>query len=140
MQFTKLITNPGKYPAYVSVVILLLRVTSGILMLTHGYGKLQRLLDGGTIKFADPFGAGPTVSLVLAVFAEVICSSLIILGVFTRLSAIPLIITMLTAAFIIHGGDPIRDKELAILYAVVFITIAFLGAGKYSVDNWLNRK
>jgi putative oxidoreductase len=121
------------------MVLLLLRVTAGVLMLTHGYGKLQMLLNGGPYAFADPFGLGHTITLVVAVFAEFICSILIILGVFTRLAAIPLIITMMTAAIIIHSGDPIGNRELSILFGVIFIALAFFGAGKYSVDYLMKK-
>ncbi len=108
-------------------------------MLTHGYGKLQLLLNGGPYAFADPYGVGHTITLIVAVFAEFFCSILIILGLFTRLAAIPLIITMMTAAIIIHSGDPIGNRELSILFGVVFIKLAFFGAGKFSVDNLMKR-
>lgn len=133
------LTSPGNHPANISAVILLLRVTAGVLMLTHGYGKLQLLLNGGPYTFADPYGVGQTITLIVAVFAEFFCSILIILGLFTRLAAIPLIITMMTAAIIIHSGDPIGNRELSILFGVIFITLAFFGAGKYSVDNLMKR-
>jgi uncharacterized membrane protein YphA (DoxX/SURF4 family) len=42
----------------------------------------------------------------------------LVLGLATRLAAFPLLFTMLTAAFFIHGDDPWAKKELAVLYAV----------------------
>ena len=83
------------------------RVTIGILMLTHGLPKLQKLMDGN-VEFADPFHMGPTVSLTLTVFAEVVCAFLLVLGLATRLATIPLIITMLKRytriVMLIHTG------------------------------------
>ena len=102
----------------------------GLLMLTYGYPKLIKLFSGGEITFADPFGAGVIISLTLAVFAEVICSILIIAGYQTRLACIPLIITMLAVIFVIHSDDPFKRKELTILYAVAFTVIMLLGARK----------
>lgn len=127
--------NPGMYTREVNLALLFLRVSIGILMLTHGTGKFIVLLDGGPIEFADPIGIGPAASLALAVFAEFICSLLLIFGVATRFTIIPLIITMLVAGFIVHADDVFHVKEKAFLFLTVFITIAIAGAGKISADN-----
>ncbi len=119
--------------------ILLLRLTAGGFMLTHGVPKLQRLL-AGDLQFGDPLGLSPEVSLVLAVFAEFLCSVLVILGLGTRLAAIPLMVTMAVAGFIAHGADPFGRKELALFYLVAFIVIFLLGGGKYSVDQIISKK
>src|SRR5690606_9891146 len=112
----------------------------GGLMLMHGLGKLTMLLGNDPILFADPLGIGLTTSLALAVFAEVFCSIFLIFGIATRISAIPLIVTMLIAAFLVHGNDDFAVQEFAILYLIIYVVIAIVGAGKYSVDNWLSKK
>ncbi|MBH54715.1 MAG: DoxX family protein [Opitutaceae bacterium] len=106
-------------------------------MLTHGYPKLLKLFGSGEIKFGDPIGIGPVASLVLVVFSEVVCTTLIGLGFLTRLSSIPVMITMLVAAFISHGADPFARKEMALLYLLVFTTLLVFGSGRYSVDGYL---
>jgi putative oxidoreductase len=121
-------------------ILLLLRIAVAAFMLTHGYPKLMKLLAGGEIRFADPFGLGMTFSLVLAVFAEFFCSILHAFGIGTRLAAIPLIITMSVAAFIAHGSDPFGKKELALLYLVIYVFFLFAGSGKFSVDYLISRK
>jgi putative oxidoreductase len=78
--------------------------------------------------------------LALAVFAEVFCSILIMLGLFTRLSAIPLIITMLVAWLMVHISDPFGDQELAVFYLVSYVVLFLQGAGWYSIDSLMNRK
>ena len=120
--------------------ILLSRVSAGIGMLTHGLPKLNKLLEGGEITFGDPIGLGPVFSLVLAVFSEFLCSIFIILGLGTRLASIPLIITMAVAAFVVHGPDPFRQKEMAILYLIIFIVLLVTGSRKYSLDRILFRR
>ena len=137
---TKKLLNPGSYSREINVALLFLRITIGILMLVHGTGKLITLLEGGPIEFADPIGVGPAASLVLAVFAEFICSLFLIFGVATRFAAFPLIITMMVAGFVVHANDVFFVKEKAFLFLIVFITIAIAGAGKISVDNWIYRK
>ena len=120
--------------------LLVLRVGVGTLMaFAHGSRKLGGFAELAP-RFADPYGFGSTASLALAVFAEFFCSLALIFGVFTRLATIPLIVTMLTAAFIIHGDDPFGKKELAFMYLVPFLTLLLAGAGRYSVDELLNRK
>jgi putative oxidoreductase len=116
--------------------LLILRVGLGGLMLTHGWGKLQKLV-AGDVSFANPIGIGEVPSLILAVVAEFLCAVLVILGVKTRWTAIPLVITMAVAAFVVHAGDPFGRKELALLYLVGFLGLVFTGGGTLSVDGVL---
>lgn len=126
--------NPGNHNKMSSIGFLILRITAGAFMLTHGYGKLLQLFSDDPVKFTDPIGIGPLPSLALVVFAEFFCSILLILGFATRFAVIPLIVTMLVAAFITHEGDPFGSKELSLLYSVIYIALALTGAGKFSVD------
>jgi putative oxidoreductase len=136
---TKKLFNPGTYPNNVSVALLILRVVIGFLMLTHGWGKMQTLFGSEPIQFPDPIGVGATASLTLAVFSEVLCSILLILGLATRFAAIPLLITMLVAAFIVHINDGFGKQEFALLYAVIYLTIAIIGSGKYALDYMISK-
>lgn len=108
------------------------------MLFAHGWGKLTKFgeLSG---KFADPIGLGSAPSLALAVFAEVFCAIAIMLGLFTRAAAIPLLITMLVAAFVVHDADPFQKKEFALLYAAPFLMLILTGAGSFSVDAKLKR-
>lgn len=139
MNTLKQIFNPGTEARNLSLVLLLLRVAAGIFMLTHGLGKFDRLFGDEVIQFADPLGVGATASLALTVFAEVFCSVLLILGLGTRLAAIPLLITMLVAALIVHSNDGFGRQELGLLYAVIYITLLVLGAGTYSLDYLISK-
>ncbi|NND62543.1 MAG: DoxX family protein, partial [Flavobacteriaceae bacterium] len=111
-----------------------LRVGVSGLMLFHGIPKLMQLLQGD-FDFPDPIGLGSAISLILTVLGEAVAPILIIIGLKTRLAAIVAAITMGVAAFVVHGGDPLKDKELALLYLVGFIAIALIGAGKFSIDR-----
>jgi putative oxidoreductase len=118
---------------------LILRIIGGGFMLTHGIPKLMKLLSGD-MGFGDPIGLGPEVSLVLTVFAEFLCAAFILVGFKAKWATVPLMITMLVAAFIVHGSDPWGKKELALLYFAIYTGIFFLGSGKYSIDNLLHKK
>ncbi|MEM9325493.1 MAG: DoxX family protein [Bacteroidota bacterium] len=114
---------------------LLLRLGYGGLMITHGWPKLSKLIETGKFEFGDPIGVGPTLSLLLTIFAEFLCSILVVIGFKTRIAAIFPAITMVVAAFIVHGDDPFRRKEMAILYLIGFVAIALVGPGDYSLDK-----
>ncbi len=114
--------------------LLLLRVAFGSMMaFGHGLPKMQNF-EKMSGAFADPFGMGSTLSLIMAIGAEFGCSLLLILGLGTRLAALPLIVTMLVAVFYAHGADPWKVKELGVTYLVVYLVILIAGPGRYSLD------
>jgi putative oxidoreductase len=126
--------------AYLDVAILFARVAGGAFMLTHGLPKLEKLMAGGDVQFADPMGIGMSASLLLAVITEVFFAFLLIVGLATRAALLGLAGTMAVAAFIFHSGDPFEAKEKALLYLVIYGFIFISGAGKYSLDYLLYRK
>ena len=109
-------------------------------MLSHGFPKLQMLLEGGEIKFFDFLGLGSKISLVLTVIAEFACSIILILGLFTRISLGFLIFTMIIAGFVVHGSDPFGKKELSLIYLSVYLLLMAYGAGKFSVDYMIEKR
>lgn len=136
MKISKLLTAPAA-PAWNDLSLLLLRLSFGTLLLVnHGWGKIPRL-TGDEVKFLNFLGLGPRFSIGLAVFAEVICASLIILGLFTRFAAVPIIITMLTVIFFVHINDTLKQMELPILFLTAMILILVKGPGRYSIDHKL---
>lgn len=118
----------------VNLVLLILRIGVGGMMLVHGIPKMQMLFSGEAIDFPGVMGMSSELSLGLAVFAEVLCSILILFGFATRLAAIPLIVTMLIAVFYIHAADPFANQELGLHYLMVYIALLILGSGKFSLD------
>ena len=145
-------------PSFItSFGLLVLRLGIGGFMLTHGWGKLQMLLDGQFDQFGDPIGLGNELSLVLAVSAEFLSALLVMLGLATRLAAIPLIITMAVAAFVVHGNDPWTSgraaelfmsgqakswasKEPALLFLIPFLALIFTGPGRISLDHLIRTR
>lgn len=122
----------------IDLALLILRLVFGLSMaFGHGWKKMIKLFTEDPVLFADPFGIGPSITLGFTVFAEVVCGLLLALGLFTRFSSIPLIITMLVAIGIIHTGDPFGDRELALLYLAPCIILLLTGAGRFSLDKML---
>ena len=132
--------NPGSYSKNIDLSLLILRIAGGALMLTHGVGKMEALFGTEPIQFPDPIGLGATTSLTLAVFAEVLCALFLIIGFATRFSALPLLITMFVAVFIIHIADPFAKQELPLIYGSIYLVLLIAGAGKFSIDNLIFNK
>jgi len=125
-----------KHHITTDITILLLRLVAGGMMIAgHGYGKLLKLIAGPPYEFADPLGIGVHLSFYLATFAEFLCSVLLILGLFTRLATIPLIITMSVVAFIVHINDGLYAMELPLMYLTMYIVILIMGPGRYALST-----
>lgn len=139
-KFIKLTLATGNYPGLVSTALLILRVIVAVMMLSHGYGKLQLLISEEPVQFADPISLGATTSLILAVLAEFLCSILLFLGLATRYAVIPLLTTMAVATLVVHASDPFLSKELPLLYACVYLFIGLVGPGSFSMDKWVVKK
>ncbi len=133
----KLISTKYSAGAF-NAAILIVRLCFGILMMNHGY---QKLLHFSEMKkdFINFLGAGPAMSLSLVIFAEFFCSLFLIIGLFTRLACIPLIITMCVAVFKVHNMEFFGKGEMASLYLGTYLLLLFVGAGKVSVDSMISK-
>jgi putative oxidoreductase len=116
--------------------ILLLRLVFGILIMNHGYDKLIHFGDKHN-TFMNFLGIGSTLSLALVIFAEFFCGLFVILGLFTRLSVIPIIIVLAVAVFKAHHGAVFGDGQPAALYLTAFTVLLFVGPGRVSVDSMI---
>lgn len=131
--FTTLFT-PQKLNGSANLGVLILRITLGVLMLTHGYPKFEKMLSGD-MSFGNPIFLGEELSLILTVFAEFVCSILLIFGLLIRPAVFFLAFTMAVAAFIVHADDGIGKQEKALMYLAGYVCLWFTGPGKYSVDE-----
>ena len=117
-----------------SIGLLALRLgAGGLLLCGHGWGKLMSA-GARASAFADPIGLGPVWSFWLVVFAEVFCAGLVMVGLLTRLSTLPILGFLAVAGFIQHAHDPWSRREPAFLFAVPFLALLLTGAGRFSLD------
>ncbi|HVB03741.1 MAG TPA: DoxX family protein [Chitinophagaceae bacterium] len=125
-------------PGLVHFSLLIIRISTGLLILPHG---LIKLMHFHTIswQFADPLNIGPEISLLLVIIAEVICPVFLIIGLFTRVAVLPLLIEMLVILIKIYHYSPILNRELDWHYLTAFLVILCCGPGKFSADGWLSR-
>ena len=118
--------------------MLILRLGLGILMMHTGYNKLVNFGEM-QLKFMNFMGIGSTASLALVVFAEFFCSLFLILGLFTRFAAIPLIVTMCVALFKAHNAEVFGDGQTAALYLTGYLVLLLVGPGRVSVDSMIGK-
>ncbi|MFC6267515.1 DoxX family protein [Frigoriflavimonas asaccharolytica] len=121
-------------------ILLIVRMLVGLAMLSHGFPKLQTLINGGKIEFYNFLGLSSTISLGLTVFSEFVCSIFLILGLFSRYAAFFLAFTMIIAAFVFHGGDPWEKQEMSIIYLCSYFLLLAFGAGKFSIDSLIDKR
>lgn len=128
-----------------SVGLLLYRVVfGGFMLFGHGWGKFMSFSEKAA-TFPDPLGIGNELSMASAVFCEVVCSALVVLGLATRVAVLPLVFTMVVAAFVMHGEDPFfmaggASKEPALIYLCAFALLFFTGPGCFSADTLIGQR
>ena len=126
--------------------LLILRLGAAFLLIGgHGWDKFANF-NANLDKMVDPLGFGKQPSLILAIFAEVVCAGLVGIGLLTRVTAITVAIFFVVAAFVVHQEHPLfvaqgmPAKEFALLYLVMFLTLVFTGPGRYSADGLIFRR
>jgi putative oxidoreductase len=125
------------HPYSLDWAALLMRfVFCSLMVYNHGLMKIT-LFSESPESFSDPLGMGASASYYLVVFAEGVCAGLVLLGLFTRLALLPLLVTMLVAIFSVNWDNPLTEKELPLLYLSVYVAIWLLGPGRFSLDKRL---
>lgn len=122
------------------IAALLLRLIVGGMFISYGYLKLADY-DKMLSMFGDPIGIGSKLSLNLVIFAEFFCGIFVAVGFLTRLSVIPILITMIVAYFVALGNMKFLEplKQISFVYMLLCLPIFVLGSGNYSVDGLLFR-
>lgn len=122
--------------------LLILRVGIGLMFMWHGYSKLfgghevWAGLGGAMQNLGIDFGA-PFWGFMCS-FAEFFGGAFLVLGIFTRISAVMMAFTMFVAALMhLKKGDGLAGASHAIELMVVFVAIVFSGAGRFSLGRLL---
>jgi putative oxidoreductase len=127
--------------------LLLIRLIIGLLMAFYGYEKLSHFSEMAASDFwmknVSFLGFSSKIALGLTVFAELACSILLILGLFTRISLFFLafcmawIFLVVFPMSILDKGDNGYQFNDAFVYFMIYLGLFFTGAGKYSLDHKL---
>lgn len=129
-------TNKPLSAKGVDITILLFRVFAGLMMLPYGFGKIENFDTYKIDFFGDPIGIGMLPSLVLSIFAQVICAFALTAGFFSRSAAFVLAFNMLIAVKF-HWHDNFATLSLPLLFLGMYCALILWGGGKYSVDSLL---
>jgi len=125
------------------VALLLGRLAVGLLFLSTGWGKVHNIPK--VTHFFETLGIpAPGFHAVLVGYSELVCGTALIVGLFSRLSTVPLAVSMIVAlitakAADVHGiFDLVAQDEFT--YLVVLVMIAVLGPGKLSLDHFVAKR
>ncbi|RSK41159.1 DoxX family protein [Hymenobacter perfusus] len=122
--------------------LLLLRVGIGVMFTLHGYPKLTGGVEawtqiGGTMKLVG-INFAPAFWGFLAAAAEAVGGQLLAIGLFFRVACVFLLGTMIMATIMhLSSGDNFNAYSHALESAILFLSLAFIGPGRYSVDQLL---
>ena len=131
-----------------SAAVILVRFVVGAVFLSEGIQKFVNAAEGGAGRFAKIGMPAPELLASFVGAVEIVCGALILLGLLTRLAALPLIVIMLVAIF--STKIPILlDKGLwamahksrtdwSMLLGSIFLFI--VGAGALSLDARLTTR
>lgn len=117
-----------------SLGLLFLRVTGGLFLLcVHG---LPKLLDFSAQLqlIEDPFHLGAHLTLILAIFAEVLCPLLIVAGVLARLACLPILFVLLVALLVVHPQWSLAEGQFGWLLLIIFTTVFIAGPGRLALN------
>jgi len=111
-------------------------VTGLLLIINHGLPKISNFSSVGA-NFFDPFNIGHRNSLMLSIFAELFCSMLLVLGLFTRIAAFIIFVNMAIAVFMFQKTDNLKTIEIPAMFLVSTFTLLLVGPGRVSVDGMM---
>jgi putative oxidoreductase len=123
--------------------LLVLRIFMGVTFVIYATKKIQGF-DKYVALFSDKLDLPlPLLNLYLVIGVEGIGGLLLIAGFFTRIVTIPLMITMVTAFFLINLGNGFAASSFGIEVPLAYISVLFVlfsfGAGKYSLDGIVSK-
>ena len=122
------------------VAPLVARITLGVLFVSTGWGKVHDL-DKVTGFFTDLGIPAPHLNAVMVSFVELFGGSLLLIGLASRLAALPLMASMAVAILTAQreqvSGLPDLFGLVEWTYLALLLWVALSGPGKLSLDHLL---
>jgi len=114
--------------------LLFLRVSASLFLLwVHGLPKLLNY-SAQLQVIEDPFHLGANLTLMLAIFAEVLCPLLIIVGLLVRLACLPIFSVLLVALVVVHPQWSLEEGQFGWLLLILFTSIFIAGPGRLALN------
>ena len=114
-----------------------LRAAVGVIFIVHGSGKF----NPGFLGFMEMLGLPPEMQIPIAL-AETVPGILLLIGVFTRLSASLLSIVMLGAIFYVKQAGSLtgeRGFELDLILLTACLVVMIAGPGRISISHVIKK-
>ena len=129
------LSNQGWQAPRIDAGLFFLRVAGAFMLFyVHGLPKILNYTAELTL-IEDPLGLGRQLSLLMAIFAEVVCPLFIAAGVLTRLACLPVIAVLLVSMLIVHTQWSIAEGQFGWLLMIIFGTISLCGPGNWSLGR-----
>lgn len=135
-----LLIAPRSSELTTDVALLVFRLLAGFaLFRVHGLDKLLHFQHEAA-TMPDPFGLGGPFSATFAMFSDVGCALLVMLGLLARPAAVGVLSTTLVGLLVVHLHDPWTLKDAPLTYATMFLLVLLAGPGRFSLDAWLSAR
>lgn len=110
-------------------------------MIYHGWEVFSKdPIDTYTKWLTDMHFPAPHFWALLGKGIELVGGVLLLLGLFTRLITIPLMLDMLFIVFVLGHGKIFYEDQYPFLFFICFLYLFFAGPGKWSLDVLFFRK
>jgi putative oxidoreductase len=114
--------------------LLFLRLSGALFLLwVHGLPKWLHYSDE-LARIEDPFHLGASLTLMLAIFAEVLCPLLIAAGVMVRLACLPILFLLAVALWVVHPQWSLEEGQFGWLLLIIFTSVFIAGPGRLALN------
>ena len=119
--------------------LLLFRIAvSTELMTAHGLKKIGVGVQEAE-HIPNPLLLPKALNQYFAIAANLFFPVFIILGLFTRVAVLPILAVTLSGYFVLHWHDSLLEKDMPVIYSLVYLFLFIIGPGKYSLDDFINK-
>ena len=135
----------SRFPGSLDLALLITRVALGVILLAHGWQKLDTYtLAGTSASFGDMGIPLPATAAYAVTAVELIGGAALVVGVLAPLAGVLNMLSLLGALVLVHAENGVFVEnggyELVLALLVGLAVVALLGAGRFSIDGLLGRR
>lgn len=122
-----------------NTALAILRVVVGLVFMVHGWNKFMVGFDAVSESFGKMGIPVPMPAAVTVAIVELLCGLALILGLYVRLTSLPLMVVMIVAIFVTHLPNGFFVGNSGYEYTLVLLTclvvFALTGGGRPALDQ-----
>jgi putative oxidoreductase len=135
----------SRFPGSLDLALLITRAALGIILLSHGWQKLETYTLAGTAASFGEMGVPlPTLAAYAVTAIELVGGAALVVGVLTPLAGVLNVLSLLGALVLVHAQNGVFVEnggyELVLALVVGLTVVALLGAGRFSIDGLIGRR